>query len=166
MATSNCWQFIKRQLWHNIIWKVPVVEGLILSYWDAKSNISKCGLKVDCETSFILESSIFYSLSCLERFDVKMVFSCKNWFIWLIDFFKINLFILYCLAILCQDSQTFKRLFLKINFSKICQDMINDIDPIVQFQNKICTKLGWTNVMWSVKTCHMSQKVKLQNKGD
>ena len=102
-------------------------------------NISKYSHKVDLEISYTLESSV------LKGFGAKTVFSCQNW--------PLN----------CQNTNTlygfpnYKRLFLKINFSLICYDILHKI-AISQERNNRFQKFLHQN--WNERTAIFRKKQK------
>ena len=117
-------------MWLNITYQLS--EDYILSYGDAKSKYCP---KVDFQISHTLESSILIlqvTSKLLAELGAKTVILCQNW--------PLN----------CQNTNTlyrfwnFKSLFLKINFSLICYDIVNKfaigLSQELNF-TKFCTKI-------------------------
>ncbi len=107
--------------------KVPIIRRLDIELWGGKVKISQNIVPKSILRFYTLWNLQYLIFKLLEGFCAKTVFPCKNW--------PLN----------CQNTNTLYRfpdsesLFLKINISPICYDILNKIaisqERNVRFQN-------------------------------
>ena len=165
----NCWHSFEKTIIYIFIWTVETLILLsrlnsfcqivkLISFYQGKGICDSTYQKVPvvrrldfklqgCKVLKIWSYGQFWNITyfgifntllfkLLKGFDVNTVFSYKNGLF--------QLLVSCCMPMLCTDSQTFKSLFLKINFSPIGHDVVNEItisgEHSIHFNN-FCTKI-------------------------